>query len=171
MQKNSKSNKMNLCPSCKLIHDKIHFIINGDNKNYISNKYKEFLTFCKDCKIDICLSCIEEHKFHEKVSYEDLEINMIELREQMDKLNIIIYKFKMNLEEIIIKLKKLQKNLDTYYNINNDIIKRYEINKKSKYYILTNLLNSKLDISGEIDKLSDDYSYGYNLNKLLYLYS
>ena len=42
----------------------------------------------------------------------------------MDELNIVINEFKMNLEEIIFKLKKLQENLDLYYNINNDIINR-----------------------------------------------
>ena len=116
---------MNLCPSCKSIHDKTHSIINYDDKNYICNKHnQEFLVFCEDCKIDICLSCIEEHKFHEKVSYEDIKINIKELREKMDELNIVINEFKMNLEEIIFKLKKLQENLDLYYNINNDIINR-----------------------------------------------
>ena len=29
--------KKNLCPLCKFIHDKLHSIINYDNKNYICN--------------------------------------------------------------------------------------------------------------------------------------
>ena len=34
---------MNLCPSCKSIHDKTHSIINYDDKNYISiNTIKNF---------------------------------------------------------------------------------------------------------------------------------
>ena len=64
--------KMNLCPLCKSIHDKSHSIINYDNKNYICNQHNEtFVKYCEDCKIDLCLSCLNEHKNHELISYED----------------------------------------------------------------------------------------------------
>ena len=89
----------------------------------------------------------------------------------MNNLNMVINKFKMNLEEIINKLKKLQNNLDTYYNINNDILNNYEINKYKNYNLLKNLQNINKDIDNEIDKLRYKYSYGYNLNGLLYLYT
>ena len=39
----------------------------------------------------------------------------------MDNLNKFFYKFKNNLEDIINSLKKLEDNLDTYYNINHNI--------------------------------------------------
>ena len=48
-----------LCPLCKNIHNKEHNIINYDLKNYICNKHNEVLfKYCEDCKIDLCLSCI-----------------------------------------------------------------------------------------------------------------
>ena len=164
--------KMNLCPLCKSIHDKTHTIINYDNKNYICNKHNEaFVKYCKKCKIDLCLSCINEHKNHEFFSYEDELIDIKDLRNKMNNLNMVINKFKMNLEEIINKLKKLQDNLDTYYNINNDILNNYEINKYKNYNLLKNLQNINNNIDNEIDKLTNEYSYGYNLNGLLYLYT
>ena len=68
-------------------------------------------------------------------------------------------------------MKKLEDNLDTYYNINNDILNNYEINKNRNYNLLKNLQNINKDIDNEIDKLRYKYSYGYNLNGLLYLYT
>ena len=55
--------KKNLCPLCKLMHDKSHSIINYDNKNFICNQdNKPFIKYCENCKTDICLSCANKHK-------------------------------------------------------------------------------------------------------------
>ena len=65
--------KMNLCPLCKSAHDKSHFIIKYDDKNYICNKHNEtFVKYCYNCKKDLCFSCLKEHKSHKIKSYEDL---------------------------------------------------------------------------------------------------
>ena len=163
---------MNLCPLCKSIHDKNHSIINYDYKNYICNKHNETLfRYCENCNIDLCLSCINEHKGHKLLSYEDKLIDIKNLRKKMDNLNIIINRFKKNLEEIISKLKKLENDLDIYYNINNDIINYYEKNKSRNYNLLINLNNINNDIDNEIDKLKNEYNYGNNLNKLFDLYN
>ena len=125
---------MNLCPLCKSVHDKSHSIINYDDKNYICNKHDEiFIKYCEDCKIDLCLSCANEHKDHKVILYEDKLIDMKTLRKKMDNLNSVINQVKINLEEIITKLKKLQENLDIYYKINNNII---IITKKIKIEII-----------------------------------
>ena len=163
---------MNLCPLCKSIHDKTHSIINYDNKNYICNKHNElYMKYCEDCKIDLCFSCINEHKNHKQIPYEDNLLDIKKLREKMDNLNTTINKFKANLEEIINKFKKLQENLDLYYNINNNIINNYEKNKKRNYNLLVNLNNINKNIDSEISKLLYEYNYGNNLNKLIYLYN
>ena len=163
---------MNLCPLCKSIHDKTHSIINYDNKNYICNKHNEtFVKYCKECKIDLCLSCINGHKNHNLISYEDNLIDIEKIRRNIFNLNKIINKFKMNLEEIINKFKKLEQNLDMYYNINNNIINNYEKIKNRNYDLLINLKNINQDIENEISELIYNYNYGYNLNSLLYLYS
>ena len=68
---------MNLCPLCKSIHDKSHSIINYDDKNYICIKHDEtFLKYCEGCKIDLCLSFVNEHKDHKVILYEDKLIDM-----------------------------------------------------------------------------------------------
>ena len=76
---------MNLCPLCKSIHDKSHIIINYENKNYICKEHNEtFVKYCYDCEIDLCLSCINGHKNHKIISYEDKLINMKNLRKKMN---------------------------------------------------------------------------------------
>ena len=68
---------MKLCPLCKSIHDKSHSIINYDDKNYIYIKHDEtFLKYCEGCKIDLCLSFVNEHKDHKVILYEDKLIDM-----------------------------------------------------------------------------------------------
>ena len=157
--------KMNLCPLCKSIHNKKHSIINYDFKNYICNKHNEtFVKYCEECKIDLCLSCLNGHKNHKLISYEDELMDIKILRYFMDHLNETINKFKLNLEETINKFKKLQVNLDTYYNISNDILNNYEINKNRNYYLLRNLRNICMDIERETATLVSEYSYGYKVN-------
>ena len=163
---------MNLCPLCKSVHDKSHSIINYDNKNYICNKHDDtFIKYCEDCKMDLCLSCANEHKDHKVLLYEDKLIDMKKLRKKMDNLNSVINQVKKNLDEIINKLKKLKENLDEYYNINNNIINNYKNNKKRNYNILVNLSNIDKNIDSEIFKLQREFNYGFNLNKLIYLYT
>ena len=98
--------KMNLCPLCKLIHDKTHSIINYDNKNYICNKHNEaFIEYCEDCNIDICLLCSNEHKNHKIILYQDKLIDIDKLKKKMKEFKNEINKLKNNLEEIMNKLK------------------------------------------------------------------
>ena len=118
---------MNLCPLCKSIHDNTHSIINYDNKDYICNKHNEFLTqYCTNCNIDMCLSCFNEHKNHKIISYQEKLIDEKILRNKMNEFENVINKLKINIEGIIIKLKKIIENMNIIYNINNNILKRSE---------------------------------------------
>ena len=116
---------MNLCPLCKTIHEKIHKIItNYDDKNYICKKHKETLIkYCEHCKLDICSSCVNEHKNHKIKSYED---KFNDIRKKMQKLKYVIKRLKVNLEKIIEIFNVLNNNMEIYYNFNNNIIKNYE---------------------------------------------
>ena len=131
--------KMNLCPLCKSVHDKTHSIINYDNKNYVCNKHNETLfKYCEDCKIDMCLSCVDEHKGHNIQSYEDNLVNLKHPKSILNYLDNSINKFKKNLEEAIFKFKSIKENLDIYYNLFNDMLNKYEKNKNRNYNFLFN---------------------------------
>ena len=65
----------------------------------------------------------------------------------------------------------MQNNFDSHYNINNDIINNYEINKNRNYYLLINLNNINNEIDNEINKLINEYNYGNNFSKILFLHN
>ena len=159
--------KMNLCPLCKSIHDKKHSIISYDNKNYKCNKHNEALIqYCNDCNIDICLSCYNEHKNHNITLYQDKLIDVNNLRIKMNEFKNVKDILKINLEEIIKKIKKIIENMDNLYKINNNILDNYE-NKKRNYISLFNLNYMSKYIENEINNIKDKYNYGHNLNNLL----
>ena len=46
--------KINLCPICYSVHDKNHYIVNYDDKNYICEEHNEKYTiYCEDYKNNI----------------------------------------------------------------------------------------------------------------------
>jgi hypothetical protein len=98
---------INLCPLCSSTHDKTHSIINYDSKNYICNRHKEaFIKYCKNCQIDICLSCIKSHKNHELINYEDIMVDIDEIQHNIIQLKKTIDDFREKANETIKKLKK-----------------------------------------------------------------
>ena len=63
----------NICPLCKLSHDKSHNIINFDQKNYICQKHNDIYSkYCNKCKMNICFICENEHKDHKTISYGEM---------------------------------------------------------------------------------------------------
>ena len=161
---------MNLCSSCKLEHEKEHSIIFYENRNYICKKHNEkFNQYC--CDEDICDLCYDEHYYHEILKYED-ELNDIkDIRKNMNELRKAINKFKNNIEDIFMKLKKVMEYMDLYYNINNNILSNYEMNQNLNYNRIISLVNINSSIKKEIDNIKNKYNFGYNINRLLYLYN
>ena len=84
----------------------------------------------------------------------------------MNEFENVINKLKINIEGIIIKLKNIIENMNIIYNINNNILKKYE-NKNRNYKLLLNLNYMNKYIENEINNIKDKYKYGYNINQLL----
>jgi len=128
--------KINLCPLCKINHDKNHDIINYDNKNYICNKHNEnYIRSC--CNKNICMYCEDEHKNHNSIYYGDILPKNIndDIKEYIDKLKNEIEDIKNKLNNI---MNNIMDNIDIYYNIYNNIIDNYKKRKKN-YEILKNI--------------------------------
>ena len=54
--------KINLCPYCKLNHDKNHKIVNYEQKYYICGIHNDnFNSYCKECKKNLCSTCAKFH--------------------------------------------------------------------------------------------------------------
>ena len=81
----------NFCSICKDNHDKTHNIGNYDEKEYKCIKHDEtFIKYCKDCKKNLCYKCKNEHKKHDIVSFEDIEPDLDEKKEELKKLRNLI---------------------------------------------------------------------------------
>ena len=64
---------INLCPLCKIKHEKKHLIINYDKRNYLCNEHGErYISHCRVCMKDLCDNCRYDDKHYSsyhKVSF------------------------------------------------------------------------------------------------------
>ena len=103
--------KKNIYTICKTKHDKNHDIIDYSQINYIClNHNEKFNSFCKKCKINLCMECESEHKDKQNLIYfrdilpnkNKYKSNKNELKEKIDKYKDKITEIKSELDEIII---------------------------------------------------------------------
>ena len=154
--------KEDICPACKIKHDKNRKVINYEEKNYICNIHNEiFICYCKTCKKNICMSCENEHDNHEIINYGKILIKdndiikaMKEIRKEFDQLE---YKINENIK----KLNIIMENIEEYYKIINDIINNYIKNKKRNYEILKNIkeIIDNNDIINDIKRINNDNKF------------
>ena len=103
---------INICPLCKLKHDKNHKIINYDEKNYICIEHNErYIYYCPQCELNICLLCELKHKNH--------NISMFN-RYNKNKLLDELYEFEKNIDNFN---KSISEILEKFNNFKNHIIK------------------------------------------------
>ena len=130
---------INICPLCKLQHDKEHLIIKYDDKNYKCNIHNDFfIKHCKTCNIDICLLCENKHNVHDIQDFSEIVIDKDELIKINKELKNAIDKFKNKINIIIEIFNKMKNIMDIYYKINDNFINNYNINKRN-YYNLQNI--------------------------------
>ena len=159
--------KMNLCILCKLNHDKSHLIIDYDKKEYICNIHNEaFMRYCNTCNSNICLSCEPDHQNHNTTS---IMPNLNKIKNDMKELKETINTFNENLTNLIKKLYQVQKNLEIYYNIFNDIIKNCE-NKNRNYEIFQNIIQFNNNIIENIKKINHESDIMKKLNNIFEIY-
>jgi len=129
--------KINICPLCKLNHNKEHLLIDYDSKNYLCNSHGErYMFYCNECNMNLCDLCELEH--NKKHNYYSLNQLLVNKANNMNELKIKIDKLKLEINYIKNKLSKVIDNLEVYYNLNNNIINNYNIKNKN-YEILTNM--------------------------------
>ena len=151
--------KKNLCILCKVTHQSDHNVMSDDLINNICPKHNEqLIKYCVDCNINTCFSCDEQHRNHKTINLVDLKPNMDEIKNKLQQLKKEIETFKKEIDVAMMKLNKLKEALDNFYEINNDILSKYET-KKRNYQILENIkLIGENEIFGrlkEINKVID----------------
>ena len=135
----------NICSLCKSIHDNNHIIINYDDKNYICKIHNEpFTKYCKSCNGNICIICEKKHNSHDIIDFKNILIDKEDINKAKEDLKNIIDKFKWKINIIKETLDRMINKIEIYYNISNDIINNYNINKRN-FYKLQNLHNLKIN--------------------------
>ena len=161
---------MNICPLCKLKHDNKHNIINYEQKEFICNEHNDkYNSYCNTCKKNLCQICEISHIKHEIKYYgkelikkEDLEENLKELKDMIDKTNEKVI-------EMINRLSKTMKNFEYYYKIINDIINDYNM-KNINYEILYNIKEineNQINIIDELRYIANCYSIHMNFENII----
>ena len=163
---------INICPLCKLKHNKEHNIINYDKINYICNKHEgEFFTnYCNKCKINICSLCEKEHLEHDKKSIGNMILDKKDLLNKLNELKKSINIYNENINKIIEVLNTLKENMENYYKLEEYIINNY--NKKERNYeILYNIdkiINYNNVIINDINHINNENNIQ---NKFNYIYN
>ena len=158
-----------LCEKCKDSH-KNHKIFNCEENKYVCNKHDQlFIKYCTQCDENMCTLCEPDHKKHFITSFEKINPGINEIFGNLRKLKHNIDIFNNNLKEIIQKLNKVIENMNILYDINENIINSYSDNY-TNYGKILNIIDINNFINKELENL-EEYEYGYNINKILYLYN
>ena len=137
-----------LCPICLLNHNPKHPVINYNNKfNQCIKHSFEFCSYCKECNINLCPICENEHKhkiiFHKSVKPSEKKIT--EIKMYMSEFEYIVKKFKLELLKLDGIYSKffvnISDNLDEFMKINYNMIK--SLDNLNNYESMKNVMNFK----------------------------
>ena len=165
----------NLCPICKSSHDEMHEILNYEERNYMCKIHNEiYFSYCTKCKINLCMSCESEHEDKNNIIFfKDIMPKKEVIKSITDEIKLKVENFKQKISNLIQMLKKVNENIDIYYNINNSIIKSFE-RKKRNYQILknvNNIINNNKMILNDIDKIIKEKELNNIFNSSFELYN
>ena len=167
--------KQNLCPECKLKHDKSHEnnIIDYDNKNYICNIHNDFYnSYCDECNKNLCMLCQNEHDDgHNMIEYRKVIEDKEKIKKELDEFNKNIDKLNDEIKGIIQKLNKIISNMKIYYEINKNILENKFANYEKNYEMLKNIKEIKNNIKeSDINNVIKENNLELKLKKLIEIY-
>ena len=103
--------------------------------NFDCNKHSKCVNYyCKNCKVNICINCLNEHNNHQIVSFSKIglnneEINTINsLLNEIEKNTNAFNKVKKDIELFFNKMKLIKENISIYENDYQNNYKQYYIN-------------------------------------------
>ena len=164
--------KKDLCPLCFSNHNKNHKVINYDDKNYICEQHnKSYISYCQDCKENICMYCEQNHNKHNIITYGKLIPDDNKRNNMLKEIEEIKNKLNDELNNIIMRLKKVKDNFEIYFNIIKNIINNFK-KEKINYEILYNINNIKdNDIIKDINNIINDDYLQTKFNSLINIYN
>ena len=164
---------INLCQLCKSIHDKNHNIIDYDDRFFICYSHNEsFISYCNNCKKDICTICEAEHKEHQIITYGSIFPNINKIKEESNAFNTKKEAFKKEIKDLINKINMVIYTIDNYYEIYQDIINSYG-NKKRNYFLLQNIhdmIKFNKNIIQDMNKTIEEKKTSIKINNVINIY-
>ena len=123
------------CKRCNENHVKSdnHQTIKYDEKYYYcTDHFNKFISYCKNCKMNLCNECEQEHKKGHDIKkfdainldVEPIKKNLEEIRQKTRDLKLIVNQIKNLLDGAVSIIEK-------YYTIAQDLITKYETYNKS----------------------------------------
>ena len=164
--------KQNLCPLCKSIHSKEHFIIDYEEKDYLCEIHNEiYISYCNKCNINLCMHCEKNHQDHKIINYKNIKINKEEIKQNLSQFRTKIDIFNNKIKDIINILNKIIDNIEIFYKINFDILNNYTL-ENYNYQILQNINDIKNNIKIEdINKIINNKDINYQFKYLVNIFS
>ena len=160
------SNNKYICPLCLEGNEYIRIDYENRFKCCINHSHN-YLSYCNDCNVNLCMTCENEHNNH-KISLfkngiksvengiKEMENNKMRLSEYKGKLKIINehYNYFMN---------ELMNDIDIYIKIYKNIINN--INNLDNYERIINILNIKSTLISYINELTKEKNIIKNIKK------
>jgi len=135
-----------LCPSCQINHrKKKHIVYNYEKKNYWCAEHNEnFTSYCLDCKYNLCLKCeLRHNEKHKIIEFKDILPNkhfFNEVKSMQCKFREYIDRLQEEINRIVKTLHSFLDSLNTYFQINEEIIKNYDLRHRN-YFSIKNVSN------------------------------
>ena len=164
-----------ICPDCAKHHiSEGHYKVEVENRNYKCLIHgKQFTSYCLDCNINICDSCIS---LHPEISHEVLKFHILkpkesyikELENEIENQKVILKNFYENSKKI---LDEICNYLNKYIFIEQTFLNRYKSNTHN-YQLLLNIKNKSFFydniIFRDLKEFNDDKKENQNkLNSLI----
>lgn len=168
---------LGICPLCSVKHNYnnshySHNIIDYEDKYFICGLHKKRNNlYCKTCKKNLCITCVQDHIEHELISYEKLFIKSNDLEIKLRNFKITIDKFKEDIGRIQNILQKVIDYYESFYKITEKIFHNFDSNKIN-YQILNNIRELyNLDFSKKIDNIINSKNYNHKIVQILKMYN
>ena len=163
--------KTNICLLCKGNHNYKHMPINYDQKNYVCKEHNEqYVQYCKECCKNICYSC--EHQEHEVINLKQIRPDITKTQNKLKEMKKEKEQFINNIQKIITMLKDLIKTINTFYDINDNIMTKYD-SKYRNYEVYQNIneINNNNIIIEKMNNINNNNNIKDKLNDIMDLYT
>ena len=137
---------LSLCPSCQINHrKKKHIVYSYEKKNYWCVEHNDnFISYCLDCKSNLCLKCeLRHNEKHKLIAFKDIIPNknfLNKVKSMQNQFREYIDRLQEEINKIVKTLHSFLDSLNNYYQINEEIVKNYDLRHRN-YFSIKNISN------------------------------